>query len=387
MTRDTDGIIQEKFAASGDVGLGDLVIDDGWPIAYSTPGGKNPQRLQFNQLYRNLFALAVEINQKGPFLEYDNTVDYAIGAAIRASDGKYYQALAANGPATAVVSPIGNPATWFDMFSALGISFDDSNVSFTAATVQEAIEQLPTQPNLISGLVGVNGVDADHDITISTGICRDSANTTTLSLSAALTKQIDSVWAVGDAAGGLFTGVVANDTWYHLFLIRKDSDGSIDAGFDTSVVAVNIPAGYTAFRRIGSVLTDGSANILPFHVTETPGGGINIDWDAAVLDLDGSWAVTRSLLTLSVPIGISTTAKIIGQVSGTVTVHWYWIKPTNLTDVAASASDFDLSTTADHGQAEIHKSIKADSSSQIAYRGSTVTGIRVVTQGYIDGRI
>lgn len=112
MARDPDAIIQEIFAASGDVGLGDLIIDEGWPIAYSTPGGKDPQRLQFNQLYKNLFALAKEINQKGPFLEYTAIIDYAVNAGVIGSDGALYRAIAANGPGTIVVDPVGNPATW-----------------------------------------------------------------------------------------------------------------------------------------------------------------------------------------------------------------------------------------------------------------------------------
>lgn len=166
MARDTDGIIQDKFAENGDVSLGDLVIKDGWPLSYSTPGGKNPQRLQFNQLYKNLFALAKEINQKGPFLEYDATIDYAINAVITATDSNQYRALAANGPATSVVSPIGNPATWVAIFDAITTLFDDSGVGYTAANVQIALQEVIKRANQTGtqALTTITGHDkAAHD--------------------------------------------------------------------------------------------------------------------------------------------------------------------------------------------------------------------------------
>lgn len=113
MTRDADGIVQTKYANSGDVGLGGLDLNELWPIAYSTPGGTFPQRIQFNQLFRYLSALAVEINQKGPFLEYNNTIDYAINASAIGSDGGRYRALIINGPASSIVNPVGDSTgTW-----------------------------------------------------------------------------------------------------------------------------------------------------------------------------------------------------------------------------------------------------------------------------------
>lgn len=171
MPRDPDGIIQEKFAGAGDVGIGDVVITEGWPLAYSTPGGKDPQRLQFNQLYRWLFALAVEINQKGPYLDYNATIDYAINAGVIGSDGRVYKALAANGPGTSVVDPVGNPATWLDVFTADGVSFDDSNVPFTAAQIQTAIEKGRRSKNrIINGNFNVNQRAVSGSVVLGSGV-------------------------------------------------------------------------------------------------------------------------------------------------------------------------------------------------------------------------
>lgn len=116
MSRDPDAIIKIKFANVGDVGLGGLDLNELWEITYSTPGGLFPQRIQFNQLFRYLSALGVEINEQGPFLDYDGVdptaPDYKIGSIIRGTDLKLYECLIPNGPGSTIVSPIGNPLTW-----------------------------------------------------------------------------------------------------------------------------------------------------------------------------------------------------------------------------------------------------------------------------------
>lgn len=119
-------------------------------------------------------------------------------------------------------------------------------------------------PEHIAGLITSNAADADHDITFGIGTARDDGDNVNFDLTSALTKRIDATWAAGTGNGGLFSGSVAANTWYHTFVIEKDSDFSLGAGFDTSETAANIPTGYTNFRRVGAVLTDGSSNILAF---------------------------------------------------------------------------------------------------------------------------
>lgn len=117
MGRDLDAIIKQKYAETGDVGLGGLTLADLWPISYSTPGGPFPQRIQFNQLFRYLSALGVEINEIGPFLDYNGSnptgPDYLIGAIVRGSNSELYKCLIANGPSSTIVNPVGDvTGTW-----------------------------------------------------------------------------------------------------------------------------------------------------------------------------------------------------------------------------------------------------------------------------------
>lgn len=150
-----------------------------------------------------------------------------------------------------------------------------------------------------NGLELANASDADHDITVAAGACSSSDNGTALVLASAITKRIDAAWAAGTNNGGLFSGTVANSTWYAVHLIKKDADGTIDAGFDTSLTAANKPAGYTAYRRIGFVVTDGSGNLRGFIQH-----GSKFHYKSPTLDVDtttGTTATTHALA--SVPSG------------------------------------------------------------------------------------
>lgn len=183
-----------------------------------------------------------------------------------------------------------------------------SNISTNTTNISNNTTSISSISNNVTSIKGLrlsNDADADHDISTATGSAFDSTNTTDLVLPSPIVKQIDAAWTEGTNLGGLFSGAVSVDTWYHFFLIEKDSDGSIDAGFDTSVTAANIPGGYTEFRRIGSVLTDGSSNILGFIQI----GGYFI-WKTPIEDFDGAGSALRANLTISVPVDVETWAFI-----------------------------------------------------------------------------
>mgnify|MGYP007112901259 CR=1 FL=1 len=95
--------------------------------------------------------------------------------------------------------------------------------------------------------------DADHDIDIAAGECRDSTHTTNIVLASSMTKQLDASWASGNFAGGLDGGAVQADTWYHVFVIKNPTSAAVDVLFSTSATAPTLPNGYTKFRRLGAV--------------------------------------------------------------------------------------------------------------------------------------
>ena len=168
---------------------------------------------------------------------------------------------------------------------------------------------------LIDGLITSNDTDTDHDISVSAGVFTDSTNARTLETTSAIVKQIDVNWVEGTAAGGFPSGLtLAGSTWYHFFMIAK-TDGTVDAGWDTSLSATNLLAdatGFTLFRRVASHLTDSSLNIFEFTQD-----GDTVTWDLMKNDLvvtgnPGTGAVNT---TLSTPFGLVTIARFNVQVN------------------------------------------------------------------------
>lgn len=264
-------------------------------------------------------------------------------------------------------------------------TFTDWTVTLSAPII--AVTVLPR--GYLAGLEMSAAADTDHDITVSAGACKDSTNVADLTLASAITKRIDASWAAGDGNGGLFSGSVANTTWYHMFLIKKDSDGTIDAGWDTSVIAANRPAGYTYFRRIGSVLTDGSANILAFTQN-----GDTFLWNAIIKDYSGASDTGGTTRTISTPSGVTCEAIVNAVAQGGVadTSVCLYLSPLSSSNIEAGketsagvGANFE-SAGASYpvGAGQIH--VFTNTSSQIRTRTSSNCTIRIFTIGWKDRR-
>ena len=227
------------------------------------------------------------------------------------------------------------------------------------------------------------GVDTDHDITFSSGKKYSSDGTKILNLASGLTKQLDVTYADGDNAGGLFSGSIAVDTTYHWFLIQKDSDSTIHVGADTSLTAANIPSGYTSFRRICSVLTDASANII--EVSKE--GDYYYFVNGSLVDLsDTTPATVATDITLSVPGDIKCQAIIAAHLNSAGTTHLHFGNKSQ-TLGAPVASDHMMRTSLNVSQmSNILFQMVVDESSMIQYRSddASVSAFIVMTSGYID---
>jgi len=140
---------------------------------------------------------------------------------------------------------------------------------------------------------------------IAAGSAYDNANDALMTLASSLSKTT-SAWAVGNANGGLDTGSIANNTWYHVYLIKRADTGVVDALISLSASAPTLPTNYTLSRRIGSLKTNGSAQWTAFTQV-----GDEFIWSNMVLDVSaanpGTSAVTRAL---SVPTGVVVWAKV-----------------------------------------------------------------------------
>lgn len=244
---------------------------------------------------------------------------------------------------------------------------------------------------LIDGLIlSNNGTDSDHDIDIGAGLASVEGSGTydVANLSSAITKQLDASWAVGDDAGGLDTGSIAADTWYHVWQIKRSDTEVVDALFSTSATSPTMPTDYDLKRRIGAVLTDGSSDILGFKQTE--------DWfyfDEPPTDVNvTSSPTTATLTTVSAPLGVETEVQCLAFVthSGGSVRNSFWhgnqSPPTTnfLNQAIGSARDF--SSSSGWTAFQTYR-LFTNTSSQIYYASSSSsTDSQIITHGWRDPR-
>ena len=224
-------------------------------------------------------------------------------------------------------------------------------------------------------------------MTIGSGTATDNGNAAYLYLSASINKTT-SAWAVGTGNGGIDTGTIANSTWYHFYAIRRPDTGVVDVIFSLSASSPTLPTNYTQYRRIGSALTNGSAQWVKFIQY-----GDKFIWDTSSLDIDvtnpGSSAVTR---TLTVPTGVIVTAIGEAYILNSASSDSLLISQLSITDSAASNTAWPLCTAASNGAGGVdvgYFECETNASAQVRSRmriGTATTNLRIATTGWIDNR-
>lgn len=233
-----------------------------------------------------------------------------------------------------------------------------------------------------------NGGSPNTTIDIATGVATDSTNTYSISLGSASTKVIQSAgsWTAGTGNNGLDTGARGASSWYHVYLIRKDSDGSADILFSLSVSSPTMPMGYSTFRRIGTVRTNGSSNIIAFTQT-----GDEFIWSTASYDVQGvSLSTTSTLYALLVPSGVKVLARL--RIANDPAGSGSWVVTVRSPDENSSqnatftgGSGQQLVTTGASVAGEIL--VRTNISSQVAVISNFATNtFHVRTVGWFDSR-
>lgn len=275
------------------------------------------------------------------------------------------------------------------------LSFSPSSVPYAlyaSAGYNVDITGSPAFRNFISGLT-LSTAGSSAAMSIAAGVAMDSTNTYLMQPSSVISKTT-SAWAVGSGNGGLDTGSIANNTWYHWYVIRRPDAGIVDVVFSTSASSPTLPTNYTQYRRIGSGRTNGSAQWTKFVQD-----GDNFRLDAAAADISavnpGTAAVSR---TLTVPTGVR--VKAFGNVSletpagGAAEVQAY-LSDLSVSDEAPAAatgplgqvSVLPVAATANHANAPW--SVYTNTSSQIRSRinfSAAGYALRISTLGWIDSR-
>lgn len=274
-----------------------------------------------------------------------------------------------------------------DTLIAAGDVTDERNYCTNLlADLSNILGGMPTPRGYINGFIlSNNGTDANNDIDIAAGLCKDGTDAVSITLAASITKRLDANWVVGTNQGGLDTGAKANSTWYHLFVIKNPITLVVDVLFSTSFASPTMPSGYTYKRRIGAVRTDGSGNLLAFLQYED-----DFVWKSPTLDVGVSnLSTTRTNYTVKVPTG--TPLLVRGNVFfDNASQTALYISNPNLTDLAPISTAAPLQTsgldTGANDQSFVYEGW-TDASAQIAARaGAATTTFRFATLGWKDPR-
>lgn len=257
-------------------------------------------RIMFNGVSARAATFTVASTEQGTLFTTTNTITVNLPSAASVGSNFAISVQKADGGSTvATIDPDGTETvdgettiTLTRQFESVVLVSDGANWS-TSGRLPRGLAVLN---NFFDGFTISNSSgDPDHDIDVAPGQAADSNNTGLVALTASITKRIDASFTEGTASGGLDTGTVAADTRYHIHVISK-TDGTADVIFSTSPTAPTLPVDFVTFRRIGEILTDSSANIIPNRFSQvTPTGEIK----NASIDVSGGNTIETLLDNLT----------------------------------------------------------------------------------------
>ena len=181
--------------------------------------------------------------------------------------------------------------------------FDGTNFQLQTPTASILSGYAQATNGAVSGYTVSNDVtNPNTTLNISVGNCRDSTNTRNIPRTAGLIKNLFATWVAGTNQGGrdVATAPAANETW-HVHAILNGTSGVTDVLLSKSPTAPTLPAGYTHFRRILSVVLDASANIKGFTQT---GNYVQLKVRNAEFATTANSVAAGTLRNMEVPTGL-----------------------------------------------------------------------------------
>jgi len=160
-----------------------------------------------------------------------------------------------------------------------------------------------------------NVTSPNTTLDVGAGQAKTSDNLFSVSLLSSLTGVIQSSgsWVAGNNQNKLDTGVRGNNTTYHVFVIRKTSDGSGDILFSLSATSPTMPTGYSGSRWIHAIRTDSSGNIIGFL---SRGDRMYYKSPIRDINLSGQTPGSVSTFSISTPSGIVVEASLYAEIGG-----------------------------------------------------------------------
>lgn len=243
-------------------------------------------------------------------------------------------------------------------------------------------------PVVNAGLKYVNGLVVSNNATtpntkvdIALGQARDSTNVNDITLSASVTVN-----AATTGANGLDTGSLGNNKLYAVFVIGSSASQASTAGLlSLSGTAPALPANYDMFRRIGWVLTDGSAHFVVFQ--QVGNGSQKTMWygTAVATDIVSGTSSTYAAVDMttstynSVPAQ-ATEVKFLAAITANAAADKLYLQPTGGTgDYAIMSADVAAVVTT--GMI----SCPCNATPAVKYKvTASTTGVALSVQAYVD---
>lgn len=217
-------------------------------------------------------------------------------------------------------------------------------------------------------------------------------------ISTAITKRLQSSgsWSAGASGNLLTTGARLNSSTYHLYAIYNPTTLAVDymallgvAGTAPDPTA-SLPSGYTKFKRIASILTDGSGNIRAFTQR-----GFSFELTTPVVNLDATASNGTTLESIQTPAGIAVKAGVtlgIDLASGSTVGNYYVSLQNanqNYTPSAGGARSYSLNVGKSSGtlvsSGEFYKYTNTSSQIRVTQAGAgTLCSISLTTNGWED---
>ena len=160
----------------------------------------------------------------------------------------------------------------------------------------------------INGLeISNSAIDLDHDITLASGVCRSDDDTTDIIVASDITNvPMDQTFSDGNGGGLRATEVLPLNGTVHMFVVDNPNlETTTPKLLGSTSINPPLPSGYTVKRRVGSVRTDSSNNIIRFRQTND-----FFYLSPMVIDASSTIYGTAVNQTLTVPTGIQVQALV-----------------------------------------------------------------------------
>lgn len=260
------------------------------------------------------------------------------------------------------------------------LSWDGAKNKWRTST-ERRFRTIATSKGALYGLK-LSTAGSSATFAVSAGHAADSTGAALMEL-AAFTKTTGA-WAVGSGNGAMDAPTVANDTWYHVFIIQRVDTGVVDVLFSLSATAPTMPTGYTLFRRIGSMKTNGSAQWTKF----TQNGDRFYILPVVAFSQTAGQAATLNDMKVPTGVILQPICSIVGQVINNNTGIIQFAPATDATLLFTAQLIYEGSGVAGSSSTTVLDGPPTNTAAQIYIANPSISGGSMVvsTIGWIDLR-